>query len=323
VLPLPPAWSRRKSVEAEEYVGAINTEAGGGSNTEAGGGSNTEAGGGSNVGGSDSGEDESAVLVVVACASNAGVFAAVASAPPPLVVSAAKQKHAYLEWTLLNGTSHVIGMPNGWSALAAWDIVRAPDVEPDQSLQGSPASNSTPTIVANDGLNVAPTAGSLVFQVSLGGHGYFNHGAGPTFFSGGCTLPMAGTMAGSSSGSKGQQHQSPVQGRVASCKLVRATTALDPPSASVAKMAVSTMLAVPSSDFAGEGDNVTVLAGMLVGDYFDGYVPPVLLASTDGAVHFGNLSQQLGNFEIAALSVDPRGRVCAATNGNGVQCFFL
>jgi hypothetical protein len=259
------------------------------------------------------------VLVIVACASKAGVFAAIASAPPPLVVSAALQKRAYLEWTLLNGTSNVIGMPNGWSALAAWDIVRASDVEHDQSLQGSPAWNSTPTVAANGGSNVVSTAGSLIFQVSLGGHGYFNQGAGPTFFSGGCTLPVGG----SSGGSKGQQHHSRVQSQLASCKLVRATTALDPPSASVAKMAVSTMLAVPPSDFAGEGDNVTVLAGLLVGDYFDGYVPPALLASTDGAAHFGNLSQQLGNFEIAALSIDPRGRVCAATNGNGVQCFFL
>ena len=74
---------------------------------------------------------------------------------------------------------------------------------------------------------------------------------------------------------------------------------------------VSSLVVAPRS--------TTVVAALSAADYYDGYLPPGLLVSTDGARSFG-FERRLSNHNVVSLAVDARGRVCAATNGNGYQC---
>ena len=95
---------------------------------------------------------------------------------------------------------------------------------------------------------------------------------------------------------------------------VLAALALAPLNASstaVRRMRVSSLVVTPRS--------TTVVAALSAADYYDGYLPPGLLVSTDGARSFG-FERRLSNHNVVSLAVDARGRVCAATNGNGHQC---
>ena len=76
-------------------------------------------------------------------------------------------------------------------------------------------------------------------------------------------------------------------------------------------MRVSSLVVAPHS--------TTVVAALSAADYYDGYLPPGLLVSTDGGRSFG-FERRLSNHNVVSLAVDARGRVCAATNGNGYQC---
>ena len=69
------------------------------------------------------------------------------------------------------------------------------------------------------------------------------------------------------------------------------------------------------------GERGIVYAGLMAGDYFDGYPPPALLRSSDGGASFTRSLIDLSNPLIAALGLDLNGRVCAATNGNSLECF--
>jgi hypothetical protein len=64
-----------------------------------------------------------------------------------------------------------------------------------------------------------------------------------------------------------------------------------------------------------------VMAGLSAGDYFDLYLPPYLLKSNNGAVTFAPHKMEGLNSHVAALkSRLGDGCLCAATNGNGLQC---
>ena len=82
-------------------------------------------------------------------------------------------------------------------------------------------------------------------------------------------------------------------------------------STAVRRMRVSSLVVAPRS--------TTVVAALSAADYYDGYLPPGLLVSTDGARSFG-FERRLSNHNVVSLAVDARGRVCAATNGDGYQC---
>lgn len=96
-----------------------------------------------------------------------------------------------------------------------------------------------------------------------------------------------------------------------SCNLTLARAPLNASSTAVRRMRVSSLVVAPRS--------ATVVAALSAADYYDGYLPPGLLVSTDGARSFG-FERRLSNHNVVSLAVDARGRVCAATNGNGHQC---
>ena len=83
-------------------------------------------------------------------------------------------------------------------------------------------------------------------------------------------------------------------------------------------MRLSSLVASPASTAA----EPLLAAGLLAADYYDGYPPPGLLVNTDGGRSFA-LRRGLTNSNVASLGIDGRGRVCAATNGNGYQCLDL
>ena len=65
-----------------------------------------------------------------------------------------------------------------------------------------------------------------------------------------------------------------------------------------------------------------------MGDYFDFYFPPYILEGGAGGESFAPSTRagarSMSNKNVAGLRADHTGnRVCAATNGDGLQCFSV
>lgn len=178
-------------------------------------------------------------------------------------------------------------------------------------------------VVLSGDVPTAPTAmavwgwGSQTASIALGGPA--RGGAGPRLFVGTCALSLDG--AG--------------RARGGACNISLAPSPLDVPSEAVARMRLSSLLAVPppQPEPAGGASRVPSAAGtpwrlyaaLSAADYFDDYPPPALYASTDGGVSFAAApaSANLSSTNIVALALDPRGRVCASTNGGSLQCIAV
>ena len=97
------------------------------------------------------------------------------------------------------------------------------------------------------------------------------------------------------------------------CNLTTSVLPINASSRTVQRMRVSAIVASGN----------TLIASFYAADYFDGYVPPGLLRSADGARSFVFEHGVLSNPNVVSLHPTGNGRVCAATNGDGYQCFSV
>jgi photosystem II stability/assembly factor-like uncharacterized protein len=147
---------------------------------------------------------------------------------------------------------------------------------------------------------------TLTARIALGGDSA-DGTPGPRLYHGACVLTQSRAVG---------QLQT-----CGSCNVSLSSSPLDHPSAPVSRMHIASLLAAPPR----------VLAGLSVGDYFDYYPPPALYVSEDGAgaAYFaepvgGANSTGVTNANIVSLVREPHtGRICAATNGDALQCFNM
>ena len=67
----------------------------------------------------------------------------------------------------------------------------------------------------------------------------------------------------------------------------------------------------------------TVVAGLEVGDYYDGDVPQHLWATADAGKDWRAVDAELPNAVVTSMAFAPDNRLCASSNGDGVACFRL
>ena len=84
--------------------------------------------------------------------------------------------------------------------------------------------------------------------------------------------------------------------------------------ASVEFMTVNALYRMPGSG--------NIACGLYVGNFFDGDLPAALYTSTDGSRSFHEHpnTHEIPNTNVHNFMADPRGRLCMATDGNGVVC---
>lgn len=93
--------------------------------------------------------------------------------------------------------------------------------------------------------------------------------------------------------------------------------------AALGRMSISSLFVLPGAATERPRGGIKILAGLVVGDFFDLYMPPYLLESDDGGVTFAPSTYgiDISNKEVAALVPGDSNLVCVCTVGNGLQCF--
>lgn len=81
---------------------------------------------------------------------------------------------------------------------------------------------------------------------------------------------------------------------------------------SVAKMTVSALVMHP--------EQAIIVAGLQVGDYYDGDVPPSLFISRDSGANWEAFGADLPNQVVASMAFAPDGQLCVSSNGDGLLC---
>ena len=84
--------------------------------------------------------------------------------------------------------------------------------------------------------------------------------------------------------------------------------------AGVSRMAVTALVVKPGSE------GPTVVAGLGVGDFYDGDIPPGLFVSNNGGRLWKRLEAQLPNQVVASMAFAPDGRLCVSSIGDGLLC---
>lgn len=146
---------------------------------------------------------------------------------------------------------------------------------------------------------IVPTTtpkGSLSIPVLIGGHCKYGP-YGPVVVA--ATIPSLGAGNGTST---------------RSCSLVYDFEA--PTTPGVASMTVSSLVADPRSA-------KTVVAGLHVGDYYDGDLPQHLWATATAGQSWCAVGVDIPNAMITSMQFAPDLRLCASSDGDGVQCFDL
>eukprot|EP01048_Picozoa_sp_COSAG05_P008769 COSAG05_NODE_686_length_7932_cov_3.338823_2_plen_290_part_00 len=90
-----------------------------------------------------------------------------------------------------------------------------------------------------------------------------------------------------------------------------------PTNQGMSAMTVSSLVGDPKSS------GQRVVAGLQVGDYYDGDVPQHLWVTTNAGKDWRVVDAQLPNAVVASMAFAPDNRLCVSSNGDGVACVRL